>query len=235
MRKITEQEINQIFDFIKKHYVEFYDVQVELVDHLANAIEDQWKQNPNILFEDALQTEFKKFGIFGFTGLVEQKQAELQKYYNRMLWNEVLKFISIPKVILTVGLYLGIVFFLQKTESLGEMIILTILLSSFIYFMVDGFRYILKIRKEQKKQGKSWLLQSVAQATFSIPSIGLGGAYYSIINRLFQENLGISNAGIHFLAVFTVLHLLFLFVFYKVIKPNLNKSIKETEERFQIV
>ncbi len=42
MRKITEQEINQIFDFTKKHYVEFYDVQVELVDHLANAIEDQF-------------------------------------------------------------------------------------------------------------------------------------------------------------------------------------------------
>ena len=80
MRKITEQEINQIFDFTKKHYVEHYDVQVELVDHLANAIEDQWKENPNILFEDALQTEFKKFGIFWFTGLVEQKQSELQKH-----------------------------------------------------------------------------------------------------------------------------------------------------------
>ncbi len=58
MRKITEQEINQIFYFTKKHYVEFYDVQVELVDHLANAIEDQWKENSNISFEDALQIEF---------------------------------------------------------------------------------------------------------------------------------------------------------------------------------
>jgi len=233
--KLTQEQIEHLFAFTKKHYVEHYDVQVELVDHLANAIEEQWNENPEISFEDALNAEFKKFGIFGFTGLIEQKQAELQKYYNKMLWTEVLKFISIPKVILTVALYLAIVFFLQKTGSLGEIIVLAILLSSFTYFMVDGFRYILKIKKEQKKQGKSWLLQSVAQATFSIPSIGLGGAYYSIINQLFQENLGISNAGIHFLAVFTVLHLLFLFVFYKVIKPNLNKSIKETEERFQIV
>src|SRR5690606_42044744 len=114
MRKITKQEINQIFTFIKKHYVEFYDVQVELVDHLANAIEDQWKGNPNILFEDALQTEFKKFGIFGFTGLVEQKQTELHKHYNKMLVNEALKFLSIPKAIVTVILYLTLFFLLKK-------------------------------------------------------------------------------------------------------------------------
>ena len=79
--KLSAEQIEQLFTFTKKHYVEHYDVQVELVDHLANAIEDQWKENPNILFEDALQTEFKKFGIFGFTGLVEQKQAALQNHY----------------------------------------------------------------------------------------------------------------------------------------------------------
>ena len=64
--KLSTEQIEQLFNFTKKHYVEHYDVQVELVDHLANAIEDQWKENPNILFEDALQTEFNKFGIFGF-------------------------------------------------------------------------------------------------------------------------------------------------------------------------
>lgn len=74
MRKITEQEIKLLFDFTKKHYVEFYDVQVELVDHLANAIEAQWEENPKLSFEDALQIEFKKFGIFGFTGLVKKNK-----------------------------------------------------------------------------------------------------------------------------------------------------------------
>ena len=73
--KLSTEQIEHLFNFTKKHYVEHYDVQVELVDHLANAIEDQWKENPNILFEDALQTEFKKFGVFGFTSLVEQKKV----------------------------------------------------------------------------------------------------------------------------------------------------------------
>jgi len=164
MRKITEQEINQIFDFTKKHYVEFYDVQVELVDHLANAIEDQWKENPDILFEDALQIEFKKFGIFGFTGLVEQKQTELHKYYNKMLWGELLKFISIPKVVVTIALYLAVFFFLKNTGEMGEILGLGFLFLSFTWFMVDGLRFIFKINKEQKKKGQSWLIQSVAQS-----------------------------------------------------------------------
>lgn len=235
MRKITEQEINQIFNFTKKHYVEHYDVQVELVDHLANAIENQWKQNSNISFDDALQMEFKKFGVFGFTGLVEQKQAELHKFYNKMLWNEVLKFISIPKVIITIALYLAIYFFVKNTGSLGELIALAFLLISFLFFMVDGLRYIYKIKKDQKKQGKSWLIQSVAQAVFSLPTIGLTGGYFSIVSRLFEDNLGISNAGIHFLTAFIVFQTICVFVFYKIIKPSLNNSIQETENRFQVI
>src|SRR5690554_2779044 len=105
MKKITDEQIEQLFDFTRKHYVEHYDVQVELVDHLANAIETQWAENPNVSFEDALEIEFKKFGVFGFTGLVEQKQNELHKHYNKMLWNEILKFVSIPKALITAVLY----------------------------------------------------------------------------------------------------------------------------------
>src|SRR5690606_33822699 len=233
MRKITEQEINQIFYFTKKHYVEFYDVQVELVDHLANAIEDQWKENSNISFEDALQIEFKKFGIFGFTGLIEQKQAQLHKHYNKMLLREVLKFISLPKVIITAALYLVIYFFIENTGSLGEVITLGFLVISVLFFMVDGFRFIFKIKKEQKKQGRSWLIQSVAFSVFSLPTVGLSGGYFSIVNQLFAQNFNISNSGIYFLTTFVVLQIILMFVFYRVIKPSLNQSIKETEKRFQ--
>ena len=235
MRKITEIEINQLFDFTQKHYVEFYDVQVELVDHLANAIEAQWTENPEISFEDALQIEFKKFGVFGFTSLVEQKQRELIKYYNKMLWREVLKFVSIPKVILTAVLYMCIYFFLKKTGPLGEVIALVLLLGSFIYFIIDGFRYIHIIKREQQKKSRRWLIQSVAKTTFTIPNIGLGGAYYSIVNNMFENNLGISNVGIHFLTFFLVFHIIFMFVFYKVLKPSLNKSIQETEQKYRLV
>ena len=49
------------------------------------------------------------------------------------------------KAILTAVLYMCIYFFLTKTRSLGEIIILVLLLGSFIYFIIDGFRYVYKI------------------------------------------------------------------------------------------
>lgn len=235
MKKLTQEQIDQLFTFTKKHYVEFYDVQVELVDHLANAIEAQWEVNPNISFDEALQAEFKKFGIFGFTGLVEQKQNELHKYYNKMLWTEVKKFFTIPKILLTILLFLLVHFILEKSGEMGETFGLAALILSFIVFTIDGLRFIFKTKNEQKKQGKSWLMQSVAQQVFSIPTIGFCGVYFPMIGRFFEENLAISNAGIYFLTAFLVIHFLFIFVFYDVIKPSLNKSIKETEKRYQTI
>lgn len=234
MKKLTQEQIDQLFDFTQKHYVEFYDVQVELVDHLANAIEDQWKQNPNILFEDALQTEFKKFGIFGFTGLVEQKQNDLHKYYNKMLLHEVLKFISIPKVIVTIAMYLSIFFFMKKTGSFGEIVILSLILGSFFFYLIISFRFIYKIRKQQKSKGKKWLIQSVTQALFSLPLIGAGG-YYQMVNSFFEKQFELSYIGLHFLTAFSVIQLICIYVLHKIIKPKLLQSIQETEKRFQFV
>ena len=235
MRKITEIEINQLFDFTQKHYVEFYDVQVELVDHLANAIEAQWTENPEISFEDALQIEFKKFGVFGFTGLVEQKQRELNKYYNKMLWREVLKFVSIPKVVITILLYMSVFYILKNYGTLGEIIILVLLIALFAYFTIDGLRYVFKIKKAQKNQGRRWLIQSVAQSAFSLPTIGISGAYYAFINRFFEDNYNLTDVGFHFLSACFVFQVIATFVFYKVLKPSLNKSIQETEQKYRLV
>lgn len=235
MKKLTQEQIDQLFTFTKKHYVEFYDVQVELVDHLANAIEAEWEINPNISFEDVLQAEFKKFGIFGFTGLVEQKQNELQKYYNKMLWTEIKTFFSVPKIILTITLYFGIYFLLIKTAYFGETIALTAMVISYVVFMIDGLHYMSKIKKEQKKKGKSWLIQSVAHSVFSIPTIGFGAIFYPLFNRIFDESLALSNAGVYFLSLFLLVHMLFIFIFYDVIKPSLISSIDETEKRYQTI
>ena len=79
--KISSEQIQNLYKFTQKHYVEYFDLQTELVDHLANGIETQWQQNPHISFEDALEKEFKKFGVFGFMEVVEERQKALGKKY----------------------------------------------------------------------------------------------------------------------------------------------------------
>ena len=83
--KLSDEQIERLYQFTRQHYVEYYDLQTELVDHLANAIEEQWQQNPKLSFENALQIEFKKFGVFGFMDVVEQRQSALNKKYNKLV------------------------------------------------------------------------------------------------------------------------------------------------------
>lgn len=47
-----------------------YDVQTELVDHLANDIEQIWVAQPLLTFEQARDVSFKQFGVFGYISLV---------------------------------------------------------------------------------------------------------------------------------------------------------------------
>src|SRR6478736_1665434 len=111
--KLTPEQIDRLYQFTIQHYVEYYDLQTELVDHLANAIEQQWQENPKISFEDALQVEFKKFGIFGFMDVVEKRQLALNKKYNHIVWLQLKDFFKIPKIMGT-GLSIIIMFFFLK-------------------------------------------------------------------------------------------------------------------------
>lgn len=103
-RKLTPEEIEQLFDFCRKHYVPEYDLQLELVDHLASAIEKQWETNPEIPFPVARIKSFEQFGIFGFSKIKAQKEKELRRKYRQLFWKFTLEFYKLPKVLLTIVL-----------------------------------------------------------------------------------------------------------------------------------
>lgn len=89
--KINQENIERLYRFTREHFVEHYDVQTELVDHLANGIEQQWTIDPTIPFEDALNREFKKFGVFGFSELVEQRSNSILKMYLKTILKLLIK------------------------------------------------------------------------------------------------------------------------------------------------
>lgn len=100
-RQLTSDETDQLFQFCRKHYVYHYDVQIELVDHLASAIENQWEDDSEQSFEKALHNSFRKFGITGFSKVKTEKEKALRRKYNRLLWKYLLEFYRLPKIIMT--------------------------------------------------------------------------------------------------------------------------------------
>lgn len=89
MRRVNKKEIDRIYRFTRAHFVEYYDLQTELVDHLATGIEKNWEKEPDLDFEKNLQREFKKFGVFGFSDIVAQRQAAMDAKYRRLILREI--------------------------------------------------------------------------------------------------------------------------------------------------
>ena len=112
--KLTEHQIEELFKFTRKHYVYFYDVQSELVDHLANDIEEIWTEQPKLSFEQARDKSFKKFGIFGFMDVVEEKQKQMNKRYTKILWRFFKEWFTLPKVISTLSIFFVLFVFFQS-------------------------------------------------------------------------------------------------------------------------
>ncbi|HUH26069.1 MAG TPA: hypothetical protein VLY87_05545 [Flavobacterium sp.] len=223
--RLTEEQINQLFAFTQKHLVEYYDVQVELVDHLANAIEEQWNENPTISFNEALDNEYKKFGIFGFTSLVEQKQAALQSRYWKLIKVELIDFVSIPKAILTGIFFYGLFQFFKNTSEFQQDMWL-ILKITLLIFTIGLWLYQNRMFKKSKSK---FLLHSISNYFYSLPFTLFGLLNINISNK--HPNL----AALLFDTVIIALYILFFVILFTKIIPLLKNEIKQTEQKFQMV
>ena len=157
--KLNSEQINQLYSFTKKHFVEHYDLQTELVDHLANGIEQQWSQNPNLSFDEALSVEFKKFGIFGFSDIVEKRTRTLEKKYWKFLWKTFKTFFGIPKIIATICLIFTVFQILILSNRFEYFLLIFIL--PLVYFIRQGYRNQKSYNKKTKIEGRKWLLEEL--------------------------------------------------------------------------
>ena len=151
MKKLNELQVEELYQFTRRHYVEYYDVQTELVDHLANGIEEQWEKDPEVPFEQALQKEFKKFGIFGFSEVVERKGAALEKRYFKLIWQEIKnQIVQLKGFLAFISLYAGVFFLLMfGSKEMNAILTFSYLIVVFIYIIKTSRKL-----KQKKKQGE---------------------------------------------------------------------------------
>jgi len=150
-RTVTTEETKKLYEFCHRHFVYHYDLQMELVDHLASAIEEQWENNSELSFEEALKNTFKKFGIHGFSKIKEQKQKELKRKYNRLLWGFFTEFYRWPKVLMTFAITFALFILFQLVEN-SMLIFYAYLSAGFIfasvYFLTWYRKFKIKTRKK---------------------------------------------------------------------------------------
>lgn len=158
--KLTAGQIDKLYAFTRQHYVAHYDVQTELVDHLANGIEAAWEENPQLKFDERLHKEFKKFGVFGFMDVVEKRQAALSKKYRKLVWQYVKNYLKFPKIAATV--LFALLYFITL-NTIGFKHAFAVVSSLLLFFVSTGFTIKLQVKnkKTNKQTGKSWLFRDI--------------------------------------------------------------------------
>lgn len=188
--ELSKEHIKHLYQFTKQHKVEHYDLQTELVDHLANDIEQIWAKNPNLTFEQARYKATIKFGLKGFSKFVQQREKALKKENWRLFKRFFIGFFKLPKIVLTFLLallaYLALDLSTNKTSTL--FIILSIINAiAFLYAIL----ILLKYRIRRKKTGKKWLFESITQgSTFFVTFVVLFQPHQ--FYQLLHNNISIS-------------------------------------------
>lgn len=196
MRKVSEEEVAALYQFTRQHYVEYYDVQTELVDHLANGIEAQWKENPKLPFEEALQKEFKKFGVYGFSDVVEKRQRAMEKKYWKLIWKEAKSIIREPKMILPVLLLFGCSYFLLTFRE-GVYALMALVVLFFIFTLTFIGKKSSALKKKKKKGEKIYLLETIILNT--------GGSFSLMWMPFHILNISdVSGSYVNFLMAFLI-------------------------------
>lgn len=174
---LTFAEIQRIETFVKSKYVEYHDIQVELVDHLASAIEAELEQFPNQDFEKLLLSKYKNFGLFGFSDFVTERAKAAYSESRKKYWRHFFEFFKLPKFVYTLLVFI-----------LTFLIVSNLQYNQYKYFVLPYFLItalaavviLFKMNREEKLK----LIQKKYQPLW----ISMSGSVLNLNNLLLSES-----------------------------------------------
>ena len=135
--ELTEEQIQQLFYFTEKHCVRHYDLQVELVDHLADAVTAKMNEGSTPLsFEDAVQKEYAGFGVMGFSPIIASRQNAVLQQSNKEKLRLSKQYFTWPKAALTVLMVTIIGIMPQIIPVFGLKLVLDMCTAAFVVWEV---------------------------------------------------------------------------------------------------
>lgn len=237
MKKLSTSQIEKLYAFTRQHYVPYYDLQTELVDHLSNGIETQWEENETLSFDEALQCEFKKFGVFGFTDLVEKRQKAMNKKYTKLVFRILKEYFSLPKILLTLFLCVVVYVLLMLIPYRAEFIL------SFSFGLMIVFLALVYIRRNNLEKRKShgeklWLFEEIINSYGSF--LGFSFLIPQVLNYLIGGNNRLewvlnTNVGLLVSATLIAVFLLLAYVLIWVIPTKAKCYIAQEHPEYNLI
>ena len=222
-RKLTPQQIDELFAFCSKRNVKEYEIQTELVDHLASSMEVHLNQNASLSFSEAPGITYSKFGTNGFKEIVKMKRKMFRKKYNILFLKFLATFFQLPRIILTtfltISLY-SIICYFDESRPKFEFIGVLAMLLNLIYSIV--------IRRPYLEKGKaSFMLIYYFNRIRINTGIILNGLFIGAIHTS-KYFVVPNNSVFNFLISFFVVFIFITTYISMIYMPKLlNKHFKE--------
>jgi len=128
MKKLDKTQIDYIKNYIVKKGVRYVDVQMEILDHVASAVEERMSFNETLTLDEALKEVHQSFGIFGFSSLEDAIVDAMNNKYNSIFWANFKSFFNFKYLILQ--LLTGVLFYklIQFTGNSDMVLAITLVL-----------------------------------------------------------------------------------------------------------
>lgn len=230
--KPTQEQIQELYTFTRKHFVEHYDLQTELVDHLSNGIEEQWKENPHLTFKEALNKEFKKFGVCGFHDVITEKAKAINKKYWKIILGFYREYFRLPKILMILAA-IALTYTIVMTFSIE--VRKFVLPSGMLICLLPLLGASIRNKRKYKNLEKKWMLQE---------RIYLYGDIFQVLPLSIHLFNGINGTGVGIMAstyfvlgasIFLVCLIVLCYVMVIVIPPKAQELLEETYPEYKLI
>jgi hypothetical protein len=223
---LTKEQIDYLFEFCETKGVRYYDVQVELVDHLANGIEKELAEHPGSSSEKALDVVFASFGYRKFAPLVAEKRKAAKIYRRRLWWSIFRKQLIWPGTWVGWGIFLFIYRLLVIHDNQIVLHISLVLAMSALIVALNGGK---RMEELEDRTGKFFLLTNRTELNFMIFCTYASIILFSSISQDYPGHLS-------FLIIGTLIFTFFLMCLanYRTLKRLEKQLEKDYPEIFTV-
>lgn len=177
--KLTEEQTAYIENYIKSFNVKYYEVYMEILDHMILSVEAILEENNEISFEDSVvKAKNEGFGKKGFKGMMDEKQKQAQIQARKQNNKLIKEYFTFPKIVMTLTVFIGYFLFLQFFDDPRKAYVFS---TGFLVF-IGLFKYFHNLKYH--KIGKLYVLKT------QILNIG-----FSLFFGIFQLSISILVLG----------------------------------------
>ena len=126
--KLSTEQIAYIEKYISRFDIQFYEIYMEILDHMILSVEDILQNDKTISFEEAVvKAKVEGFGKMGFRGMMDEKVKVAHKMNTKENLKMIKAYFTFPKIVLTLFVFVGYYLFLLLFKNPDKVNLLVIL------------------------------------------------------------------------------------------------------------